>query len=269
MLTHLVNLKSQAQTVYVEVVYRWRPMGETERTRPLWLDIDGCGGDSEYTIPTGYSDTHVDWTSTLDARVLDIVRAPARHRHHRPEPVHRPTARSAAGAVALSAEVVGGPAADYFGPLPPNNPPPSDITGATLCRSEAYYGTAYGTANRSGGHLDTMGHCGIFSELPGGAQALAYPASGAYPADGYPIRKGQVLRLHSEYQNGTGTPKTDVMGIMPAWLALPNPYPRPKSATPMYRAAGSGLRACSAGNRVHAPPLPSASCSPRRWLRAS
>ena len=31
--------------------------------KPLWLDIDGCG-DSEYTAPVGYSDTH----RRLDAR---------------------------------------------------------------------------------------------------------------------------------------------------------------------------------------------------------
>jgi len=31
--------------------------------KPLWLDIDGCG-DSEYTIPTGYSELGNDWIDT-------------------------------------------------------------------------------------------------------------------------------------------------------------------------------------------------------------
>ena len=59
MLTHIVNLNTQAKTVYVQVMFRDRPLSETEPTRPAWLDIDSfCnGGDSEYTIPTGYSDT--------------------------------------------------------------------------------------------------------------------------------------------------------------------------------------------------------------------
>ena len=35
-------------------------------------------------------------------------------------------------------ELVGGNANDYFGPIPPNNPPPASLTGATLCRSEGY-----------------------------------------------------------------------------------------------------------------------------------
>ncbi len=50
---------------------------------------------------------------------------------------------------------VGGDGNDYFGPIPPNNPPPADITGATLCRSEAYHGTAVGTdaaGERAHGH---------------------------------------------------------------------------------------------------------------------
>ena len=49
-----------------------------------------------------------------------------------PCPVH---CASRGEAIALSAELLGGDGNDYFGPIPPNNPPPADITGATLCRS--------------------------------------------------------------------------------------------------------------------------------------
>ena len=263
MLTHLVNLNTQAKNVYIQVVYRTRPLSETQPTRPVWLDIDNfCnGGNSEYTIQPGYSDTHVDWTSTVDARVINTWG----HLHDvdimDPTPCQTHCAADGGG-IALSAEVRDGPAGDYFGPIPPNNPPPSDITGATLCRSEANYGTAYGLSHGGAGHLDTMSQCGIFSEVPAGAQAEMFPPSAGYSFEGYPIRPGQVIRLHSEYQNGTSIPKTDVMGIMNLWLAFPNPYPRPKGATPFRASLVPAYKACTASNRTHGAPLAYASCAP-------
>ncbi len=265
MLTHLVNLNTQAKNVYMQVVYRTRPLSETQPTRPVWLDIDNfCnGGNSEYTIQPGYSDTHVDWTSTVDARVINTWG----HLHDvdimDPTPCQTHCAADGGG-IALSAEVRDGPAGDYFGPIPPNNPPPSDITGATLCRSEANYGTAYGLSHGGAGHLDTMSQCGIFSEVPAGAQAEMFPPSAGYSFEGYPIRPGQVIRLHSEYQNGTSIPKTDVMGIMNLWLAFPNPYPRPKGATPFRASLVPAYKACTASNRTHGAPLAYASCSAAR-----
>jgi hypothetical protein len=261
MLTHLVNLKSFTQTVYVEMVFRHRALSETQKSRPIWLDIDPCGGDSEYTIPTGYSDTHSSWTSTIDARVIDAyghlhdidIVDPAPCQTHCPE---------RGGGLALSAEVVGGPDSDYYGPNPPSNSPPADITGATLCRSEAHYGTAFGATNGSAGHLDTAGHCGIFTDLPGTQSPLAYPPAAGYPTEGYPIRKGDVIRLHSEYQNSTGVQKTDVMGIMLGWLAFPDPYPRPKAGSPVFTPLVPAYNACTSTNRVHGPSLNFNSCSP-------
>jgi hypothetical protein len=264
MITHLVNLKTTAQTVYIQIVFRYRPLSETQPTRPVWLDIDSIcnGGNSEYTIPTGYSDTHVDWTSPVDARLLDLYG----HLHDvdiidpNPCQVHCP---ERGGGVALSAELRGGPASTYFGPIPPNNPPPSDLTGATLCRSEASYATSYGSSQGSAGHLDTMGHCGIFQDLAPTAQPEAHPPNAAYSFEGYPIKAGQVIRLHSEYQNGAAVPKTDVMGIMSAWLAFPDPgYPRPKGATPILASLVPAYRQCVSGNRTHAPPLAASSCNP-------
>jgi hypothetical protein len=263
MLTHIVNLNTQAKTVYVQVVYRTRPLSETEPTRPVWLDIDNfcSGGNSEYTIQPGYSDTHVDWTSTVDARVINTWG----HLHDidiidsNPCPTHCP---ERGGGIALSAEVRGGPSGDYFGPIPPNNPPPSDITGATLCRSEGYYGTSYGLSHSGAGHLDTMSQCGIFSEVPPGAQAESYPPSAGYSFEGYPIRTGQVIRLHSEYQNDSGVPKTDVMGIMNLWLAFANPYPRPRGATPLRASLVPAYRQCTSANRTHGTPLAFGSCNP-------
>ena len=135
--------------------------------------------------------------------------------------------------VAVSAEVLGGSSNTYYGPIPPNRTPPGDLTGATLCRSEGYYGTTWaGTSAR--GHLDTMSLCGVQNELPPSHQAEAYPPDGAYPIDGVALNTGQTVRLHSEYQNDTGAPQADVMGIMMAWLApATTGYARPKGSTPV------------------------------------
>ncbi len=267
MITHLVNTSGTARTVNVEVIYRWRPMNQTEDARPLWLDIDSIcnGGNSEYTIPIGYSDTHVDWTVPVDGRIIgmnghlhdiDIIDAS-------PCPVH---CSARGGAIALTGELVGGSASQYFGPLPPNNPPPADITGATLCRSEANHGTSFGAGNGTNGHLDTDSNCGIFTDLPAGKQAEAYPADGAFPIDGIPVKRNQVIKLHSEYQNDSGVPKTDVMGIMAAWIAQPDPYVRPKSGSPFRLSLVPAFAPCTASNRTHGPPLLGGSCKPPALL---
>ena len=152
-------------------------------TRPLWLDIDSIcsGGDSEYTIPTGYSDTHADWTSPVRRRASSACPATCTTSTSSTRRRARCTARRAARRSRSRPSCVGGSASDYFGPIPPNNPPPADITGATLCSSEAYHGTSFGTANGANGHLDTMSHCGIFATCPRAAQAEAYPTGGALP----------------------------------------------------------------------------------------
>jgi hypothetical protein len=37
--------------------------------KPVWLDIDQCG-DSEYSIPAGFSDTHRDWTVNVPGKIV-------------------------------------------------------------------------------------------------------------------------------------------------------------------------------------------------------
>ena len=264
MITHLVNKSATARTVNVEIIFRWRSTADTADTRPLWLDIDSIcsGGNSEYTIPTGYSDTHVNWTMPVDGRLIGMNG----HLHDIDiiDPSWCPThCASRGGAIALSAELVGGSASTYYGPIPPNNAPPADITGATLCRSEANHGTSFGAANGSNGHLDTDSNCGIFSDLPAGRQAEAYPTGGEWPSDGIPITAGQVIKLHSEYQNSSGAPKTDVMGIMAAWFVGSSPgFPRPKGATPTRVALVPAYSQCTTGNRTHGPALAFPSCNP-------
>ena len=252
LISHIINKSpTQAKSFNVEVVYQYRTTGGAD-ARPLWLDIDGCQ-DSEYTTPVGYHDATVNWTSTVSGRMIgmsghlhdvDVTNA-APCTNHCPEKGH---------GIAVSAELVGGPASDYYGPLPPNNPPPASLTGATMCRSEGYYGTPW-AANRYRGHLDSMSECMVPGGLAPTHQAEPWPAGGEYPSTGYPFSAGQVIRLHSEYQNDTGQPQTDVMGIMMAWYVPQSPgVVRPKSASPSRVSLVPAFNQCTTPNRVHGPP---------------
>jgi hypothetical protein len=73
MLVDLMNHSTSDKTVYVQVTYTYRPSWESvQRVRPVWLDIDQCG-DSEYSIPSGYSDTHRDWTVNVPGKLVAMV----------------------------------------------------------------------------------------------------------------------------------------------------------------------------------------------------
>jgi hypothetical protein len=73
MLVDLMNHAAESKTVYVQVTYRIRPSWESvQRVKPVWLDIDQCG-DSEYSIPAGYSDTHRDWRVTVPGKVVAML----------------------------------------------------------------------------------------------------------------------------------------------------------------------------------------------------
>jgi hypothetical protein len=268
LIVHLVNKAAVQKKLSIQIFYKYRQASDTTypppiEAKPWWLDIDGCG-DSEYSIPTGYSDTHTSWT--IPTGVNGKMIAISGHLHDvditNPTPcdIHCP---EQGGGIAVSAELVGG-ANNYYGPVPPDNPPPADLTGTTLCRSEGYYGTAWGGTNFKG-HLDTMSVCGIQTNIPAGAQPEAYPAGAAYPTTGVPVSAGQVIKLHSEYQNGTGAQQDDVMGIMMAWYAPTGTiagYPRPKGATPMRASLVPAYKQCTSPNRTHGAPLASSSCAP-------
>jgi hypothetical protein len=73
----LVDLMNHAtassKTVYVQVSFTIRPSWESvARLKPVWLDIDQCG-DSEYSIPAGYSDTHRDWKVNVPGKVMAML----------------------------------------------------------------------------------------------------------------------------------------------------------------------------------------------------
>lgn len=73
LLVDLMNHTTDPQTVYVQVTYTIRPSWESvQRLKPVWLDIDQCG-DSEYSIPEGFSDTHWDWTVNVPGKVVAMI----------------------------------------------------------------------------------------------------------------------------------------------------------------------------------------------------
>lgn len=73
LLVDLMNHTTSAKTVYVKVTYTYRSSREPLNTlRPVWLDIDQCG-DSEYSIPAGFSDTHWDWNVNVPGKVVAAI----------------------------------------------------------------------------------------------------------------------------------------------------------------------------------------------------
>jgi hypothetical protein len=73
LLVDLMNHATASQTVYVQVTYTYRPSWESvQRLRPVWLDIDQCG-DSEYSIPAGFSDTHWNWNVNVPGKVVAMI----------------------------------------------------------------------------------------------------------------------------------------------------------------------------------------------------
>ena len=73
LLVDLMNHSTTSKTVYVQLTVTYRPSWESVKPlRPVWLDIDQCG-DSEYSIPAGYSDTHWDWNVNVPGKVVAML----------------------------------------------------------------------------------------------------------------------------------------------------------------------------------------------------
>jgi hypothetical protein len=73
LLIDLMNHSTSDQTVYVQVTYTYQASWESVKAlKPVWLDIDQCG-DSEYSIPAGFSDTHWDWNVNVPGKVVAAI----------------------------------------------------------------------------------------------------------------------------------------------------------------------------------------------------
>src|SRR5215204_2299933 len=68
-----MNHATSAQPVYLQLTATYRPPREPVRPlKPVWLDIDQCG-DSEYSIPAGFSDTHWDWSVNVPGNIVGMI----------------------------------------------------------------------------------------------------------------------------------------------------------------------------------------------------
>jgi hypothetical protein len=68
----LMNMNEKPESVYIKVKFGYHP-GTTgfKPVTPVWLDINECGT-SEYTVPTGYSNTAWNWTVNVPGNVVAI-----------------------------------------------------------------------------------------------------------------------------------------------------------------------------------------------------
>jgi hypothetical protein len=73
LLVDLMNHATTGRTVYFQLTVTYRPSWESVKPlKPVWLDVDQCG-DSEYSIPAGYSDTHWDWKVNVPGKVVAMI----------------------------------------------------------------------------------------------------------------------------------------------------------------------------------------------------
>ncbi|MBI2703792.1 MAG: hypothetical protein HYX32_00665 [Actinobacteria bacterium] len=70
MIVDLMNMDTVKKDVYIDMKYTYTTSTQTS-VKPVWLDVDQCG-DSEYTIPTGQSDSHWTWNVNVPGKVVAI-----------------------------------------------------------------------------------------------------------------------------------------------------------------------------------------------------
>ena len=194
---HIHNSSNATRGVALKLVVTYRTGETLTPVTPIWLDISSASGTSEYTIPEGYSDTQTgsgasgisnDWTSTVQGAIVAI----------------------------------GGHVHDYGISVSAYN----NRLGDYICTSTAGYGT--GSRYLATGGAGTPGH-------PAAANALVLNPpnheTGGTPDDKYHIQamtscaptplqsiicKNDVIRLHTQYNNTSGFPVFDAMGIIVA-----------------------------------------------------
>ncbi len=207
---HIHNNGTNTRTVAIRlnVTYQTTPLLPTT---PVWLDTGTTQNSSQFTIPTGYSDTHTgsgapdispDYTMSVQGKIIGM----------------------------------GGHVHDWGISVASFNTGAGDRPDDWICTSVAGYGSGSGYLPTGG--PGTPGH-------PASAVAEtlnpAYSQPGTPPTPRYHIQDmtpcgsitdrmsvicaGDVIRLHTQYNNGDTLPVTDAMGIMVAYLATPPNVP--------------------------------------------
>jgi hypothetical protein len=73
MVFDLMNWQTTSKTVKIRMTWKYATGSDhTSRAplRPVWLDAAQCTLNSYITVPTGLSDTHYDWKSTLSGKLI-------------------------------------------------------------------------------------------------------------------------------------------------------------------------------------------------------
>lgn len=192
---HIHNSSSVTRGVAIKLVVTYRTGETLTPVTPVWLDMATMATSSEFTVPEGYSDTHTgsgasginsDWTSTVQGQIVSI----------------------------------GGHVHDYGISVAAYN----NRLGDYICTSIGGYGT--GSRYLPTGGPGTPGH-----PAAGNARVLnqAYHEAGGSPDDRHHIQEmtscsptpvqsiiciGDVIRLHTQYNNTSGFPIFDAMGII-------------------------------------------------------
>jgi hypothetical protein len=179
---HIHNLGPTQKTFRLAITFTWQPAADGLRdVKPVWLDEDNCS-DSQYQVNAGYTDTHWDWTSTVEGRVLSI----GGHVHDFGTSVAAQNVTRGQWICVSTAQYASGSA---FAPAAVGSPPRPNDAGhpsapVLLNPGDSMYA----------GHIEGMTGC-----APNAA-----------------IGVGDVIRLHTQY-NATAT-IPDVMGIMVGYL---------------------------------------------------
>jgi hypothetical protein len=174
----IMNMGHAAENFYLELEATFLP-GDALVTplRPLWLDMNLCGN-SQYSVPQGFSDMHADWTSTTEGNIV----------------------------------VMGGHVHDYGISVSAEN----TRTGEIFCTSVAGYAEGSDAAPLpvpAGGH----GHPNEPNVLPDSDPAYEghiEDMTGCWLPHHFEV--GDTIRLHTQYSSPEA--RNDVMGIMVAYL---------------------------------------------------
>ena len=69
---HIHNVGAASHSYRVAVTFTWQPAADNlHDLKSIWLDENNCST-STYPVPAGYTDTHWDWTSNSEGRIITI-----------------------------------------------------------------------------------------------------------------------------------------------------------------------------------------------------
>jgi len=202
---HNSGINERHVAIRLNVTYQTTPLASAV---PVWLDVS-TNMNSEYTIPTGYSDKHTgdsgmhaDYTMSVQGKIIGM----------------------------------GGHVHDYGISVSAFNTGIGDRRDDWICTSVAGYGSGSGLLPTGG--PGTPGHPAAANGetlKPGYEQPDGLPPNPKYHIQSMTpcsisarmsvICVGDVIRLHTQYNNTSGFPITDAMGIMVMYLATPPNVP--------------------------------------------